>query len=335
MKPFYEQSGVILYKSDCRTMLELPDCSVQCVVTSPPYWGTRTYRDETTLDWEDWRGSFGKEPTPALYVKHSIIILKEIRRVLANEGVVFWNIGDTYITGKGRCFNPGGGVMSLESKLKSAGAYPIQGDAPNRMFTAITSKNLALIPERLAIAAQEDGWIVRRDIIWHKSNSKPESVKDRPTTAHEYVWMLTKSKRHYWDYEATLIPYTEPLNRWGGPSLKSDTTKIKQYREQLNVGTTSMFRVGRQMRPNLKGKNLRSVWTFPTKPYHGAHFAPFPEALPELCIKAASRSGDLVLDCFAGSGTTLKVARNLGRRAVGYEISEYYCNLIIERLGML
>lgn len=279
-----------------------------------------------------WRGEYGLEPTPSLYIAHSIQILREVRRVLKKDGVVFWNIGDTYITGKGSCYNPGGGPKSWRWHIDHKVNYPTGRGAPNRMFTAIPGKNLALIPQRLAIAAQDDGWWVRSVVIWNKGNAKPESVKDRPTTSHEYILILTKSKRYYWNYEAVLVPYTEPLNCWGGPSMKSDTEKTKAYKDQLHIGKTSAFRVGHNMRPNPKGKNIRTVWTFPTKSYHGAHFAVFPERLPQLCILAASRPGDLVLDCFAGSGTTLKVAEGLGRRSIGYEISKYYAELIVKRL---
>ena len=370
----------LIYNKDCRKMPELPDESIQLVVTSPPYWGMRLYEGQQDIIWSDdnckhkwtncpkshdpglhsgsnlgskqligkdrkrtragsfcfkcgcWKGAFGLEPTPSLYVQHTIEILKEIRRVLRKDGVVFWNIGDTYITGKGSCFNPGGGTKSWKSYNNKRSIYPTGRSAPNRMFTDIPGKNLALIPFRIALAAQEDGWIIRQVVIWNKTNSKPESVKDRPTLSHEYILLMTKGKRYYWDHEAALIPYREPLNRWGGLIMKSDTDKLAAYREMQKIGVSSAFQPGGSSRPNPKGKNIRSVWHLPTRAYHGIHFAVFPEAIPENCIKIASKPGDTVLDCFLGTGTTLIVAAKLGRKGIGYDISEDYCQLARERL---
>jgi len=226
-------------------------------------------------------------------------------------------------------------------------------------------KDLCLIPFRLAISAQEDGWWVRSVIIWSKPNPMPESVKDRPTESHEYILMLTKSARYYWDADAVRETYTEPLNRWGGDKTKpTDTTK------DIDSIFAVQEREGRERRPDPGGRNLRSVWSFPTVPYPRAHFAVFPEKLPELCIKAstpeegykatqeeierypgnhpdpgysrtvgwrpsckcnAPRVPSLVLDPLMGAGTTLLVAKKLNRRAVGYEISKEYCELAIER----
>jgi DNA modification methylase len=226
-----------LYDKDCRLMTELPDESVQCVVTSPPYWGLRKYSGNQDLIWGGdsnckhewgkeivrkkgyagdkstlagiqtaditkeansqgnfcslcgaWRGAYGLEPTPEMYVRHTIEILREIRRVLRKDGVVFWNIGDSYASGKGTCFNPGGGKGSYSGHgdRKDAGAYPLdRGNISMLQASGLKPKDLCLIPFRVAIAAQEDGWWVRSDIIWSKQNPMPESVKDRPTNSHE------------------------------------------------------------------------------------------------------------------------------------------------------
>jgi len=653
-----------LYKGDARNMSELSDETIQCVVTSPPYWGLRKYSGSQDLIWGGdnscehewftekrpsggghvgekakvgatkagvqrifgykadtcqtcgaWRGAYGLEPTPEMYVEHTIEILREIRRVLRKDGVCFLNIGDSY-AGSG---SPGGDYRNGKGGDEYLRPYNHKGNN-------LKPKDLCLIPFRVAIAAQEDGWWVRSVIIWNKPNPMPESVRDRPTESHEYILMLTKSgtsqywthrdgagtrerpkadyrwinqitkeevaleppdwkvkikcpeceatgkvsiylgmdvwqekscptcngkketqlwKRinlwkghdYYWDQEAVREVYDKPLDRWGGDNMRRSSHKyIDMYEETGDnggigkVGATSMFREGRPVRPNEAGRNLRSVWTFnedgeqggnfykvspncpvhspllhpdilqmvsndepqdsllthtldkygclvpvlssslfskiyrntgddhlskmvfhhhetelwqiaesigdsrkltlccpdvyrlsgpekssrtkhtqthdgtqdgnsgypclsceltatehnkeihrivflivvndsvflqipdrtvhilqslgctcsynhyntshfplqdvwtfSTQPYKAAHFAVFPEKLPELCIKAASREGDIILDPFAGAGTTLKVAAELNRRVVGYELSEEYCKLIVER----
>ncbi|MBA7651311.1 hypothetical protein ES703_59128 [subsurface metagenome] len=282
-----------------------------------------------------WRGAFGLEPTPELYISHTIEILREIRRVLRKDGVVFWNIGDSYSPSSTHRANvERGGLNQLARNVRNDMKFD-QG--------ILKPKDLCLIPFRVAIAAQEDGWWVRSVIIWSKPNPMPESVTDRPTESHEYILMLTKSgtiqywthprkrgsrtkpkpdyiwthKRtrlvvdyqpvsdrilkelwtrsnlwrghdYYWDADAVREQYTEPMNRWGGETLKRDTSKTAAYKEMQNIGYSSAFRVGRPMRPNPSGRNIRSVWTFPTTPFPAAHFAVFPEKLPEICIKAAT-----------------------------------------------
>lgn len=383
MEPYYQDNYRELYKKDSRDMSELPDESIQCVVTSPPYWGPRTYKGEQAIIWDGdkncqhefitqitkhdslrFRGehsivgtdknraihtgnkvnsqsclkcgarmeAFGLESTPTIYVEHSLQFLDEIYRVLRKDGVAFWNIADVYITGKGSCFNPGGGTKSWASYLHNKERYPTGAMAPNRMFTALPGKNLTLIPERLAVALQEHGWIIRSRIIWQKPNCKPESVKDRPTTDYEIIYMLVKHKHYYWDHEAALIPYTEPLNRWGGPKRKRDTKRILEYDEMMKLGQTSALRLGMNSRPNPKGKNIRTIWSIPTTSGNSTHFAVFPPALPRICIMLATRPNDTVLDPFCGTGTTLYVAGTLGRQSIGYEISEDYCKLTVDKL---
>jgi len=175
MTKFYEGNLLTLYNSDCRNMPELADNSVHCVVTSPPYWGLRKYKGKQVL--EGWGCAFGMEKSPGEYVEHTVEILQEIRRVLRKDGVVFWNIGDSYASGKGSCFNPGGGTSSLGKVRKEAGAHPLnRGNISELHASGLKPKNLCLIPFRVALAAQSDGWWVRSVIIWHKPNPMPESV---------------------------------------------------------------------------------------------------------------------------------------------------------------
>lgn len=445
-KAYWRDSHRAIFNKDCRRMSELPDDSVQCVVTSPPYWGLRRYAGEQDLIWsgkEDcehewgdqiislandsnrgtmewktggnpaakvngckvsqgnfclkcgaWRGALGLEPTPELYVQHTIEILREIRRVLRKDGVVFWNIGDSYQGG-----NRGASIESDIKRGDQGGSFQPHNIgakgiiSPSRLsHPTIKPKDLCLIPFRVAIAAQEDGWWVRSVIIWSKPNPMPESVTDRPTESHEYILMLTKSAKYYWDAEAVREKYESE------PDHNLRDKAIEKY-----IGTNLFSEGGRDYYSN-GGRNLRSVWTFPTQSYKGAHFATYPEKLVEICVKAAtpevgccSKCGkpwvriikptkeyekllgtwtpdtdadpelrakigfaahskkvattaqyetlgwkpqcscnadkvpSIVLDPFVGSGTTLKVAAELNRRAVGYELSGEYCQLAVKR----
>jgi len=347
-------------------MDELPDESVQMCVTSPPYWGLRKYSGNQDLlwgnhngcehewisktrrlhggtvttaqvgsvlsgaaptDWVEqdnicslcgaWRGSFGLEPTPGMYVSHSIEILREIRRVLRKDGVVFWNVGDSYA-------GSGGPGSQYDNKATFEKFHN-----PNRKITSCKPKDLCLIPFRVAIAAQEDGWWVRSVIIWDRPNAMPESVKDRPTESHEYILMLTKSANYYWNQEAVREPLAEA-------TITDPRMGMDRFEHNGKTAIREAETNGKEMCNSFwfadnKGRNVRSVWSFPTHPYPEAHFATFPEELPKRCIKAGSKEGDIVLDPFAGSGTSLWVAKRLGRKAVGYELSSEYCELIIKR----
>ena len=522
-----------IFSSSCLSMVELPDESVQCVVTSPPYWGLRKYDGEQDLIWGDnhcehewgekkvtrkghpgtkstlagtqaselskavdthgsscslcgaWRCAYGLEPTPELYVQHTVEILREIRRVLRKDGVVFWNIGDS---SSGSWANYGGGargagkqrLIKTGSQIQNPVWEGLDGYRPAASFKhdILKPKDLCLIPQRVAIAAQEDGWWVRQEIIWGKENPMPESVTDRPTSSHEQIWMLTKSgTTQYWTHrdlpgtrERPKADYRwlnllsqeevaiEPLgwkqkipcphclskgevregyigfgqyelmqcpdckgkkevrlwrrfNLWRGHDYywdmeavreisteRASGNKERKYRRDYGGPEGHRGHQGFSVpyRPDGTGRNLRSVWTFPTQPYPKAHFAVFPEALPERCIKAATpemgccakcgapwervveRTGHInkrepahapysnptkndstgwatvtaatntwrptckcntikppvpsvVLDPFMGSGTTLKVAAELGRCAIGYDLSEQYRVLAAEK----
>ena len=251
--------------------IPLADSSVQMVVTSPPYNGLRNYAANPD-------NAFGREVTVGEYVQHAVEVLREIRRVLRQDGVVFWNIADSY-----------------------------------------REKNLCLIPQRIAIAAQDDGWIVRDQIIWHKPAPMPESAKDRCTRSYEPILMLTKSAHYFWDTEAV----AEKTN-----DLK---TKPRRFRKG-DASVTLRHDEGNYYQPRA-ARNPRNVWTLSPTPFRGAHFATFPQGLPRRCILAASRPGDTVLDPFGGSGTTGVVAQELGRNAVLLEISPEYVKLMQKRMA--
>ena len=283
--------------------LPLDDQSVQCCVTSPPYWGLRDYGVD---------GQLGLESTPEEYVANMVAVFREVRRVLKDDGTLWLNLGDSYANTGGMT----GGTNSKEGSNSRA----------SRMFTCgyralspgLKPKDLVGIPWRVAFALQADGWWLRSDIIWSKPNPMPESITDRPTKAHEYIFLLSKSARYYFDADAI-----------SEPSIRAGSVNGGCYGGNAPPG------VGRGIRPDIiigERRNIRTVWTIATRPYPDAHFATFPEELPRLCIKAGSKPGDTVLDPFAGSGTTIKVARNLGRHGIGVELNPEYLKLAEQRI---
>ena len=240
-------------------LCKLPAESVHCIVTSPPYWGLRNYKID---------GQIGHEKTPGEYVSRLVEIFREARRVLRGDGVFWLNLGDTYASNGGH---------SDACCGERRGAYRV-GDTPehaHRGFRAkggLAPKNLAGIPWRTALALQDDGWWLRSEIIWHKPNSRPESVTDRPNVSHEQVFLFTKSSRYYFDHYAI----QEPSGGYHGSSF----TKGKTAAEKRRLG------MGERVETNVR--NCRSVWSIPTQPYKGAHFAVFPEELPRRCILAGT-----------------------------------------------
>lgn len=338
-----------LVVADARA-LPLADVCVQCVVTSPPYWGLRDYGTAQWVgglpecDHRQNRGVQGKtgqradrafsaqlvyreecgkcgavrvdsqiglESTPDAYVATMVEVFRGLRRVLKDDGVLWLNLGDCYATGAGgvgEC--PGGGKQGERWKLRG------RMTPPNRMpLPGLKSKDLIGIPWRVALALQADGWYLRADVIWSKLNPMPESVQDRPTKAHEYLFLLAKSEHYYYDRAAICEPYS-PATLKRGKSLR-----------QVSADGHATYRFnGEPLEPESikRGRNARSVWTIPTHPFHGAHFAVMPEALVEPCILAGSRPGDLVLDPFAGTCTVGRVALRHGRRFVGVDLNPVY-----------
>jgi DNA modification methylase len=319
-------SDIELIHADARH-LPLEDESVQCIVTSPPYWGLRKYAGEQESVWGGfpkidpgslkaipcdhawtatatatektgglnglgyeknrfvtdiaastcqkcgaWRGAYGLEPTIEMYVAHTVEILRELRRVLRPDGVLFWNIGDSYATCRGNTYGK-----------------PVIGHS--KIVDGLKPKDLCLIPSRVAIAAQADGWWVRSLIIWAKPNPMPESCTDRPMDAYEHIIMLTKSERYFWDADAVREPHSRDWTNAGGSfwhPVPVEDHGIKGYAHS-----------GPPPEPNPLGRNIRNVWTFPTQPFSGAHFATFPEEIPRRCIMAATSARGACTQCGA------------------------------------
>ena len=286
----------------------IPDESVQCCVTSPPYWGLRDYGHD---------GQLGLEKTPEEYVQKMVQVFREVNRVLRKDGTLWLNLGDSYArTGdKGDCKDP-----------KHPEGRNGQSVAVNGKIAGLKPKDLVGIPWRVAFALQVDGWWLRQDIIWAKPNPMPESVTDRCTKSHEYIFLLTKRAKYYYDADAVKEDSVDPESLSG---------RRKRNHQKFDGQQGSDTRVGFEKLDGQKypERNARSVWTITTQPYPGSHFATFPEAIPERCIKAGSKKGDMILDPFTGSGTTGEVALRLERNFVGIELNEKYAKeLAIPRL---
>lgn len=297
---------------DCiERMKDLPDGSVQTCVTSPPYFGLRDYGVD---------GQIGVERTPDEYVAKLVDVFREVRRVLRDDGTLWLNLGDSYAATTGGAGNKPSAKSTLNWGRSPGNKYAQCNDEGRRfkLMPGVPAKNLLGIPWRVAFALQADGWVLRQDIIWHKPNPIPESVRDRCTKAHEYIFLLSKRPRYYFDADAIKEPSAQP-HRAGRLERSFSTSDPK----------ASLRRDGRTVRTE---RNRRSVWTFSTRPYKGAHFAVFPPDLIEPCILAGSRPGDTVLDPFNGSGTTGYVAIKHGRRYVGIELNPDYLELTRERI---
>jgi DNA modification methylase len=293
-----------------QTLATLPEKSVNCCVTSPPYFGLRDYGVD---------GQIGLEPTPAEFVAELVAVFREVRRVLRDDGTLWLNLGDSY-NAAGRAGH--GTRQGCKQGTNRASATKADNCRPSVDW--LKPKDLIGIPWRVAFALQADGWWLRQDIIWHKPNPMPESVTDRCTKAHEYVFLLSKSERYHFDAEAIAEPSAYPGDN---RAERPDTRKAV---DPMCMDGGSRARTGK---PTGDTRNKRSVWTVATRPYKGAHFATFPPNLIRPCVLAGAPFGGVVLDPFLGSGTTAAVAVSEGRHAIGCELNPEYVALAQQRIA--
>ena len=344
-----------LLQGDCTKVLAtLPAASIQCCVTSPPYWGLRDYG---TAKWEDGdpkcehkRDHFGSNPsekqlsnsgsaegharlvystvcgkcgakrvdsqlgleeTPEEYVDKMVLVFREVRRVLRDDGTLWLNLGDSYAGNNSRASNNG----------RAGFGIPREG-VFERTGAGLKSKDLVGIPWRVAFALQADGWYLRQDIIWHKPNPMPESVTDRCTKSHEYIFLLSKNSHYHFDHE---VIREDAVGKIGKPS-RVFGAKEQEGTMRGDIGNTFV---------DTGLRNKRSVWTVTTKPFKGAHFATCPPDLIEPCVLAGSKVGDTLLDPFSGAGTTGVVAVQHGRRYIGIELNPDYLEMSRKRIQLV
>lgn len=346
----------ICHFGDCRETMRLliaEGVKVQTCVTSPPYFGLRDYGH---------KGQIGLEATPEEYIKKMVEVFSLVRELLSDDGTLWLNIGDSY-AGSGKGGNPEGGKQSTNKGSQTVGCLYGTGktltetkvtNVTSKTFDGIKAKDLIGIPWMLAFALRADGWFLRSDIIWAKKNCMPESVLDRPTRSHEYIFLLSKSSRYYYDSDAIKEPAIYDVDGTGTAARKArahegdkgfptemrngmrpagykDATKFEGKNKDKQRGHSRRHEGFNKRWDNMTKeeqctgfRNKRDVWTVATKPYSGAHFAVFPEELIEPCILAGSRVNDIILDPFFGSGTTGQVAQILGRQWIGCELNKNY-----------
>ena len=328
---------------DCIEMMRLlPDDSVHTCVTSPPYFNLRNYGID---------GQIGLEDTPDAFVARLVEVFREVRRVLRDDGTLWLNLGDSYAA------NRSYQVPSTKGGLKHGPGQSVGGKG-SKVPEGLKPKDLIGIPWMVAFALRADGWFLRQDIIWHKPNPMPESIKDRCTKAHEYIFMLSKSSKYYYDHEAIKNPPSEALVKQVLEGYKGKDTKeyesgnaqsasetksriIAKAREKIDkqrghgrrhAGFNDRWDSMTKQEQMMLGSNKRSVWTVSPQPFKGAHFATFPPDLIEPCILAGCPPGGTVLDPFGGSGTTAGVALKHGRNAILCELNPEYAALVPERV---
>jgi len=293
---------------DCRETLKQFDEKARMCVTSPPYYGLRDYGGEES--------QIGLEQSPEEYIEQMVEVMSLVRNCLTDDGTLWLNIGDSYNN-----YRPGKAYVK-QTVASNNQDLPEHSPKRSNRLEGLKEKDLIGIPWMLAFALRKDGWYLRQDIIWHKPNPMPESVRDRCTKSHEYIFLLSKNKKYFYDNEA--IKEKAVGERWGGNTpINMDNTK----------DTDNQFSGLTRPRKMIYDKrNKRSVWKVNCKPYRGAHFAVYPPELIEPCILAGSEKGDIILDPFMGSGTTAAVAKSLGRNYIGCELHEDYGNLIQKRV---
>ncbi len=299
-----------IYQGDCIEQMKLfPDESIDCCVTSPPYWGLRDYGHDEQI---------GLEETPEEYVAKMVAVFREVKRVLKPDGTLWLNLGDSYAREGGN--TPGVSRHWDGRHLDPGGQHDKR---PNASKIGLKQKDLVGIPWRVAFALQADGWYLRQDIIWHKPNPMPESVTDRCTKSHEYIFLMSKSAKYYYDADAIAEKQESTSKSFNG----SKGNKSGANGDRNDSGRAGIERTG--------FRNKRSVWTIATKPYSEAHFATFPEDLIEPCILAGCPEGGVVLDPFLGSGTTGVVAIKNNRQWVGCELNRDYIDIAEKRIEVV
>ena len=326
MKLAINSPFVQVYEGDAlMTLRALPDDSVDCCVTSPPYWGLRDYGHADQI---------GLESSPFEYIEKMAAVFDEVRRVLKPSGTCWVVIGDSYANGRtGNHSGTGGKNSAIPIREEYLNGNVPRKTAGNLKLAGLKEKDLCGIPWRIAFALQERGWYLRQDIIWAKPNPMPESVTDRCTRSHEYVFMLTKRARYYYDAEAIMEraaygdEHAAKATSWGTNRKHPNKANVAKYAFAGENSTTHLV-------DGIYCRNKRDVWSIQTEPCAEAHFATFPTKLVELCIKAGCPPDGVVLDPFGGCGTTGEVAVKLGRRAVLVELNAEYVEMIRKNLGL-
>ncbi len=298
-----------IYNENCLTGLKtLPDNSIDCCVTSPPYFGLRDYGHKEQI---------GLEQTPEKFVQTMVDVFNEVRRVLKPDGTLWFNMGDTYYNYRGAS------DFSTKQTISNNNAHEMNSPSGKRNVKNdnLKGKDLIGIPWMCAFALRSSGWYLRQDIIWNKPNPMPESMTDRCTKAHEYIFLLTKSSKYYYDADAIKTKM----------ECSEHDKRIRQGRKRFPTALVNGIR-GNTPDKVYEWANKRSVWTVNTKPYNEAHFATYPQELIVDMIKAGCREGGIVLDPFMGSGTTAVVARKLNRNYIGFELNAEYLKISEDRL---
>ena len=337
---FEKTKNTVIFGDALLGLKTLPDESIDTCITSPPYFNLRDYGKD---------GQIGLETTVDEYIERLVAVFREVRRVLKPDGTLWVNIADSYSgSGKGR-LKSGIAREDTFGKINSGSKGTVVGTLKKTNADSCKPKDMIGIPWLLAFALREDGWYLRQDIIWQKPNPMPESVKDRCTKSHEYIFLLSKSPHYYFDSEAISEPVTDTTIARCSQNIKDQKGSNRvpgktngnmkavlpryggtKYTENPDVFYRTKSGNAYECRPK---RNKRDVWTVSTKPFRGAHFATFPDTLIIPCVLAGSRAGGQVLDPFCGSGTTLMVAKKLGRNGIGIELNDDYEQLIRERIG--
>jgi DNA modification methylase len=322
---YYRNPNATLHVGDALEILTaMPDRSADCIVTSPPYWAKRDYGIS---------GQYGEEDAPAGYIATLRAVFSEARRVLADDGTCWLNLGDSYSAGNG---TPHGIHAYVGTGLVG------------RQAAGLGTKNLLGLPWRVALALQEDGWIIRNAVVWHKPNAMPESVRDRLNCRYELIFLLVKSRRYWFDLDPIRMPHAtgpasqarrEPAGRHPGSARCSGqrpgTSRPRPQKygpHTRQVTGARRYGTSRSNRRHPNGRNPGDVWSIPTRPYRGPHFAAYPLDIPTRCIQAGCKPGGMVLDPFCGTGTTGIAALTLGRRFTGIDLNSEFAELAAERL---